>query len=67
MSEQASTSVLGFRSLTSFYPLSLEFPAWGVIPVHLTELAPPQYRASFPGISYQLGNRHIFSFGPDRH
>lgn len=30
--------------------------AWGVIPVHLNELAPPAYRSSFPGITYQLGN-----------
>lgn len=30
--------------------------AWGVIPIHLNELAPPQFRASFPGISYQIGN-----------
>lgn len=30
--------------------------AWGVIPIHLSELAPPQYRAFVTGISYQLGN-----------
>ena len=30
--------------------------AWGVVPIHLNELSPPQYRASFPGISYQIGN-----------
>ncbi|KAF8456444.1 major facilitator superfamily domain-containing protein [Kalaharituber pfeilii] len=30
--------------------------AWGVIPIHLNELAPPQFRASFPGITYQVGN-----------
>jgi SHS family lactate transporter-like MFS transporter len=30
--------------------------AWGVIPAHLTELAPAELRASFPGLSYQLGN-----------
>lgn len=30
--------------------------AWGVIPVHLNELAPPAFRSSFPGITYQLGN-----------
>ncbi|PWN52764.1 MFS general substrate transporter [Violaceomyces palustris] len=30
--------------------------AWGVIPVHLNELAPPAFRASFPGIAYQIGN-----------
>lgn len=30
--------------------------AWGVVPVHLQELAPPAFRSSFPGICYQLGN-----------
>lgn len=30
--------------------------AWGVIPVHLQELSPPQFRSAFPGICYQLGN-----------
>lgn len=30
--------------------------AWGVIPIHLNELAPPAFRSSFPGITYQLGN-----------
>ena len=30
--------------------------AWGVIPIHLNELSPPQFRAAFPGISYQIGN-----------
>ena len=30
--------------------------AWGVIPVHLNELSPPEMRATFPGFVYQLGN-----------
>lgn len=30
--------------------------AWGVIPVHLSELAPPDFRSFVVGISYQLGN-----------
>ncbi|KAI5811756.1 major facilitator superfamily domain-containing protein [Peziza echinospora] len=30
--------------------------AWGIIPIHLNELAPRGFRASFPGITYQLGN-----------
>lgn len=30
--------------------------AWGVVPVHLNELSPPQFRAAFPGITYQIGN-----------
>jgi SHS family lactate transporter-like MFS transporter len=30
--------------------------AWGVIPVHLNELSPPEIRGTFPGLVYQLGN-----------
>jgi SHS family lactate transporter-like MFS transporter len=30
--------------------------AWGVVPVHLNELAPGPVRAVFPGLAYQLGN-----------
>ena len=30
--------------------------AWGVVPVHLTELSPPDYRGTFPGLAYQIGN-----------
>jgi SHS family lactate transporter-like MFS transporter len=30
--------------------------AWGIIPAHLSELAPPLVRGTFPGLTYQLGN-----------
>ena len=30
--------------------------AWGVVPILLSEVSPPAYRASFGGIAYQLGN-----------
>jgi len=30
--------------------------AWGVIPVHLNELSPPEARGTFPGAAYQFGN-----------
>ncbi|HVR49387.1 MAG TPA: MFS transporter [Pseudorhodoferax sp.] len=30
--------------------------AWGVVPVHLNEISPPEVRATFPGLVYQLGN-----------
>ena len=39
------------------------------IPIHLAEMSPPAYRATFPGVAYQLGNvRHhyyliVFFFG----
>ncbi|HVI87454.1 MAG TPA: MFS transporter [Dongiaceae bacterium] len=30
--------------------------AWGVIPVYLNEISPPDIRGTFPGVVYQLGN-----------
>jgi SHS family lactate transporter-like MFS transporter len=30
--------------------------AWGIIPVHLNELAPTDARGAFPGYAYQVGN-----------
>jgi SHS family lactate transporter-like MFS transporter len=30
--------------------------AWGVVPVHLNELSPAEFRGTFPGFAYQLGN-----------
>ena len=42
-------------SVVSYYNLRLQ-GAWGVIPAHLNELSPANLRASFPGLSYQLGN-----------
>ncbi|KAJ3131835.1 hypothetical protein HK100_005961 [Physocladia obscura] len=30
--------------------------AWGVIPIYLSELSPPAFRAAFTGVAYQLGN-----------
>jgi SHS family lactate transporter-like MFS transporter len=30
--------------------------AWGVIPAHLNEIAPPLARGTFPGFVYQIGN-----------
>jgi putative sialic acid transporter len=30
--------------------------AWGVVPVHLNELSPPEMRGTFPGFVYQTGN-----------
>jgi len=32
--------------------------AWGVVPIHLQELSPPQFRSSFPGIAYQVSRRN---------
>ena len=30
--------------------------AWGIVPVHLNELSPSEFRGTFPGLAYQLGN-----------
>jgi MFS transporter, SHS family, lactate transporter len=30
--------------------------AWGVVPAHLNELSPTNVRATYPGLTYQLGN-----------
>ncbi len=30
--------------------------AWGVIPVYLNEISPPEIRGAFPGVVYQTGN-----------
>lgn len=32
------------------------FRAWGVIPILLSEISPPAFRTTFPGVAYQLGN-----------
>ena len=33
---------------------------WGIVPAHLNEIAPPEARATFPGLVYQLGNLIAF-------
>ncbi|KAI1174819.1 carboxylic acid transport protein [Nemania sp. FL0916] len=43
-------------SVTGFFIQFFVQGAWGVIPVHLSELSPPAYRSTFPGLTYQLGN-----------
>jgi SHS family lactate transporter-like MFS transporter len=43
-------------SVTGFFMQFFVQGAWGVIPIHLNELSPPQFRSSFPGLSYQIGN-----------
>ncbi|KAH3680433.1 hypothetical protein WICMUC_000364 [Wickerhamomyces mucosus] len=30
--------------------------AWGVVPIHLAELSPPEFKAFVSGVAYQLGN-----------
>lgn len=38
--------------------------AWGVIPVHLSELSPDRVRGTFPGVTYQIGNLLAAIDGP---
>jgi len=38
--------------------------AWGIVPAHLNELAPPGARAVLPGFAYQLGNLIMSRLGP---
>ncbi|EER44298.1 carboxylic acid transporter [Histoplasma capsulatum var. duboisii H88] len=43
-------------SASAFFMQFFVQGAWGVIPIHLNELSPPEFRSSFPGVTYQLGN-----------
>ncbi|KAJ8113811.1 hypothetical protein ONZ43_g5064 [Nemania bipapillata] len=43
-------------SVTSFFMQFFVQGAWGIVPIHLSELSPPAYRSTFPGLTYQLGN-----------
>jgi SHS family lactate transporter-like MFS transporter len=38
--------------------------AWGIVPVHLNEMSPPEVRGTFPGLTYQLGNLVISQAAP---
>jgi SHS family lactate transporter-like MFS transporter len=38
--------------------------AWGVVPVHLNEMSPPEVRGTFPGLTYQLGNLVVSMAAP---
>lgn len=48
----------GFAGLTAggFFMQSGVQGAWGIVPIYLSEIAPPAFRASFAGVAYQLGN-----------
>lgn len=50
-SHSAPTFALG-----AFWMQFMVQGAWGIIPAHLNELSPPAVRATFPGLTYQLGN-----------
>ena len=44
------------RFLTSPFSPSLPPPSCTQIPIQLAEISPPAFRATFPGVAYQLGN-----------
>jgi SHS family lactate transporter-like MFS transporter len=46
----------GMLALGSFLMQVMVQGAWGVIPVHLTEMSPDAIRGFYPGVTYQLGN-----------
>ena len=46
----------GLLIVVGFFIQFMVQGAWGVVPVHLNELSPPDFRGTFPGLVYQLGN-----------
>ena len=52
----AASHTIGLVCLGSFLMQFVVQGAWGVIPAHLNELSPPEIRAFYPGVTYQLGN-----------
>ncbi len=52
----ATAATPAAMALTSFVLMACMQGAWGVIPVYLNELSPPEVRATFPGFVYQAGN-----------
>ncbi|CCH46564.1 Carboxylic acid transporter protein [Wickerhamomyces ciferrii] len=39
-----------------FFMQAAVMGAWGILPIHLIELSPPEFRSLFSGLAYQLGN-----------
>jgi len=44
------------RLLIIHYFTTTNHSKWTQIPIHLAEMSPPAFRATFPGVAYQLGN-----------
>ena len=42
-------------------PVTASMLMLGQIPIQLAEMSPPAFRATFPGVAYQLGNVCIIS------
>ncbi len=52
----AFSSTIAMLALGGFIMQFMVQGAWGIIPAHLNEIAPPLARGTFPGFVYQLGN-----------
>jgi SHS family lactate transporter-like MFS transporter len=52
----AYTSTIPMLALGAFLMQFMVQGAWGIVPVHLNELAPNAVRAMLPGLVYQTGN-----------
>lgn len=50
-----ATSNAGINASAFFLQFFVQ-GAWGVVPIHISELSPPQYRVFIVGLAYQLGN-----------
>jgi MFS transporter, SHS family, lactate transporter len=51
-----SSPALGLLIAGGFCMQFMVQGAWGIVPIHLNELSPPEMRGTFPGFVYQLGN-----------
>jgi SHS family lactate transporter-like MFS transporter len=52
----AFSQTVAMLALGAFLMQVMVQGAWGIIPVHLNELSPPEARGAFPGYAYQVGN-----------
>ena len=60
----AFSQTAGTLALGAFLMQFMVQGAWGVIPVHLSELSPNALRGTFTGFAYQLGNLFSSMNGP---
>jgi SHS family lactate transporter-like MFS transporter len=52
----AFSHTMALLAVGAFFMQVMVQGAWGIIPVHLNELSPPDVRGAFPGYAYQVGN-----------
>ncbi|KAI9347034.1 major facilitator transporter [Obelidium mucronatum] len=49
-------TTLGSLQVSGFFMQFFVQGAWGIVPAYLNELSPPALRATFPGLTYNIGN-----------